>query len=63
MERQDENLREAARLAQETMDKCDAFIGESSDDGCRAIYSSIKEMMAQHKSRLQQELAQHAAER
>mgnify|MGYP005847932335 CR=1 FL=1 len=60
MSQQDANLREAARLAQETMDKCDAYIGESSDDSCRSIYARIKELMREQKQLLEQELEAHA---
>ena len=59
MSQQDENLREALRLAQETMEKCDAFIGESSDDSCRIIYTRIKELMAEQSEVLEQELDTH----
>lgn len=60
MAQQDANLKEIARLAQETMDKCDAYIGESSDDSCRSIYARIKELMNEQKQLLEQELETHA---
>ncbi|MHB1130940.1 MAG: hypothetical protein ACYC4L_00945 [Chloroflexota bacterium] len=59
MDQQEANLREALRLAQETMDKCQAFIGESNDDSCRAIYSGIRDLMSQQKGALEKELDAH----
>lgn len=59
MKQENENLREALRLAQESLERCEVFYGESSDDSCRSIYARIKEMLAEQRQLLQSEIETH----
>lgn len=59
MEAQNQNLLEALRQAQEAMDRCDVYYGESNDDSCRNIYNRIKEMLAEQQDMVQSEIESH----
>ncbi|MHB1414997.1 MAG: hypothetical protein ACYC1C_07065 [Chloroflexota bacterium] len=59
MARQNENLQETLRLAQEAMQKCDVFYGEANDDSCRHIYGRIRDLLQEQKSLAEQEIASH----
>lgn len=59
VDRQNENLLEALRAAQETLERCDVYYGEASDDSCRAIYSRIKDMLQEQQRLVQEEIESH----
>jgi hypothetical protein len=59
MKPENENLREALRLAQESMDRCEVFYGESNDDSCRNIYARIREMLSEQRQLVESEIESH----
>ncbi|MHB1004753.1 MAG: hypothetical protein ACYC3S_03810 [Chloroflexota bacterium] len=59
MKPENSNLVEALEQAQAAMAKCDAYFGEANDDSCRVIYSRIKDMLAEQKNLVEQEIESH----
>ncbi len=57
--KQNRNLMEALRSAQESLEKCEAFYGEANDDACRIIYSRIKDMLKEQQHLVQKEIDAH----